>query len=93
MKSIEDLLLPPSILPVATGGPSVVDLSFAGLGVDGLFLAMSCSVAAWVSIYDSTAARTDGGINEPDAGLGARAISRGEELDADQAMEAMGGWR
>ena len=38
-------------------GPSVVDLSFAGLGVDGLFLEVSCSVAAWVSFYDSTAAR------------------------------------
>jgi len=44
----------------ATGslnGPSVVDLSFAGLGVDGLLLEVSCSVAAWVSFYDSTAAR------------------------------------
>ena len=44
----------------ATGplnGPSVVDLSFAGLGVDGLFLAVSCSAAAWVSFYDSSAAR------------------------------------
>ncbi|PZV24944.1 MAG: hypothetical protein DCF18_01005 [Cyanobium sp.] len=39
-------------------GPSVVDLSFAGLGVDGLFLEVSCSVAAWVTFYDSTAART-----------------------------------
>jgi hypothetical protein len=38
-------------------GPSVVDLSFAGLGVDGLFLAVTCSAAAWVSFYDSTAAR------------------------------------
>jgi hypothetical protein len=48
----------------ATGplnGPSVVDLSFAGLGVDGLFLEVSCSVAAWVSFYDSTAARTADG--------------------------------
>jgi len=44
----------------ATGplsGPSVADLTFAGLGVDGLFLEVSCSVAAWVSFYDSTAAR------------------------------------
>jgi hypothetical protein len=44
----------------ATGplnGPSVVDLSFAGLGVDGLFLEVSCSVAAWVSFYDSSAAQ------------------------------------
>ena len=39
-------------------GPSVVDLSFAALGVDGLFLAVSCSVAAWVTFYDSAAART-----------------------------------
>jgi hypothetical protein len=39
-------------------GPSVVDLSFASLGVDGLFLEVSCTVAAWVSFYDSTAART-----------------------------------
>lgn len=38
-------------------GPSVVDLSFASLGVDGLFLEVSCSVAAWVSFYDSSAAR------------------------------------
>lgn len=38
-------------------GPSVLDLSFAGLGVDGLFLEVSCSVAAWVSFYDSSAAR------------------------------------
>jgi hypothetical protein len=39
-------------------GPSLVDLSFAGLGVDGLFLEVSCTVAAWVSFYDSPAART-----------------------------------
>jgi hypothetical protein len=38
-------------------GPSVLDLSFAGLGVDGLFLEVSCSVAAWVTFYDSSAAR------------------------------------
>lgn len=38
-------------------GPSVVDLSFSALGVDGLFLAVTCSVAAWVTFYDSTAAR------------------------------------
>jgi hypothetical protein len=42
-------------------GPSMVDLSFAGLGVDGLFLEVSCSVAAWVSFYDSAAARTADG--------------------------------
>jgi hypothetical protein len=48
----------------ATGplnGPSVVDLSFANLGVDGLFLEVSCSAPAWVSFYDSAAARTADG--------------------------------
>lgn len=39
-------------------GPSVLDLSFSDLGVDGLFLEVSCSVAAWVTFYDSVAART-----------------------------------
>ena len=39
-------------------GPSVVDLSFAALGVDGLFLEVSCTAAAWVTFYDSMAART-----------------------------------
>ena len=38
-------------------GPTVVELSFADLGVDGIFLEVSCSVAAWVSFYDSPAAR------------------------------------
>ena len=42
-------------------GPSVVDLSFAGLGVDGLLLEVSCSAPAWVSFYDSAAARTADG--------------------------------
>jgi hypothetical protein len=35
----------------------VLDLCFSGLGVDGLFLEVSCSTPAWVTFYDSTAAR------------------------------------
>lgn len=42
-------------------GPTVLELSFAGLGVDGLFLEVSCSTPAWVSFYDSAAARTADG--------------------------------
>ena len=42
-------------------GPSVADLTFAGLGVDGLFLEVSCSTPAWVTFYDSAAARTADG--------------------------------
>jgi hypothetical protein len=37
--------------------PSALDLTFLNLGVDGRFLSVSCSIAAWVTFYASVAAR------------------------------------
>jgi hypothetical protein len=37
--------------------PSVLDLTFLNLGVDGRFLSVSCSIEAWVTFYASIAAR------------------------------------
>ena len=37
--------------------PSVLDLTFTNLGVDGRFLLVSCSIPAWVTFYASLAAR------------------------------------
>ncbi len=38
--------------------PSVLDLTFVDLGTDGRFLAVGCNIAAWVTFYSSSAART-----------------------------------
>ena len=41
----------------AVSAPSALDLTFLNLGVDGRFLSVSCSIAAWVTFYASVAAR------------------------------------
>jgi hypothetical protein len=41
----------------SVSAPSVLDLTFLNLGVDGRFLRVSCSTPAWVTFYASVAAR------------------------------------
>jgi hypothetical protein len=67
-------------------GPSVVDLGFTGLGVDGLFLAVSCSVAASVTFYDSVAAWAPQKAPGDRPGLQCQ-IRPGENSVLDDALE------